>query len=163
MDMDAPENELSTTGTADFTLIGTFHLFGMQEELAIGADFRHQRGTYDTTIVGFGTRSDIRFFDLRNYPEPPVFPNGSGTVGARSAGEAGAMLFCTDDGCPRLRQKSYAVLDVRAAFQIDRDWRLALSVNNVFDKTYYAAIDPFTLRSWYGAPRNVTLRVDGKL
>jgi outer-membrane receptor for ferric coprogen and ferric-rhodotorulic acid len=57
-------------------------------------------------------------------------------------------------------QPAYAVLDLRAGFDVDRNWRVALSVNNVLDKTYYESID--TRQVWYGPPRNWMLRIDGK-
>jgi outer-membrane receptor for ferric coprogen and ferric-rhodotorulic acid len=57
-------------------------------------------------------------------------------------------------------QPVYAVLDLRAGFDVDRNWRVALSVNNVLDKTYYESID--TRRVWYGQPRNWMLRIDAK-
>jgi len=57
-------------------------------------------------------------------------------------------------------QPGYAVLDLRAGFDIDRTWRVALSVNNVLDKRYYESIDTPPLHAWYGEPRNWILRVD---
>jgi len=88
------------------------------------------------------------------------------TVGGGLQGESrtkvGGEVFCDQDGCPQLVQKSYAVLGLRAAFRIDEDWQLALSVDNVFDKTYYESVEPYELRSWYGPPRNFTLRVDAR-
>ena len=56
----------------------------------------------------------------------------------------------------------YAVLDLRAAYQISRNWQVALSVNNVFDKRYYLSQDTPTLELWYGDPRNVMLRIDAR-
>jgi outer membrane receptor for ferric coprogen and ferric-rhodotorulic acid len=67
---------------------------------------------------------------------------------------------CSPGECPDVIQKSYVVLDLRTAFQIDRSWQVALSLNNVFDRTYYDSIEPFEQRGFYGAPRNFTLRVD---
>ena len=57
-------------------------------------------------------------------------------------------------------QPAYAVLDLRAAFEVDRHWRVALSLNNVFDKRYYESIE--LLKGWYGEPRNWMLRIDGR-
>lgn len=58
-------------------------------------------------------------------------------------------------------QPEYAVFDLRAGFDVDRNWRVALSVNNVFDKVYYEAMHP-SLHAWYGEPRNWMLRVEGR-
>jgi outer-membrane receptor for ferric coprogen and ferric-rhodotorulic acid len=52
------------------------------------------------------------------------------------------------------------VLDLRAGFDVDRNWQVAVSVNNVLDETYYESIDPKQV--WYGPPRNWMLRIDGK-
>jgi outer-membrane receptor for ferric coprogen and ferric-rhodotorulic acid len=56
----------------------------------------------------------------------------------------------------------YAVLDLRAGYQLSRDWQVALSVNNVFDKRYYLSQDTPSLALWYGEPRNFMLRIDAK-
>jgi len=53
------------------------------------------------------------------------------------------------------------VFDLRAGFDVDSNWRVALSVNNVFDKVYYEALES-TLSGWYGEPRNWMLRIDGR-
>lgn len=58
-------------------------------------------------------------------------------------------------------QPGYAVLDLRAGFDVDRNWRIALSVNNVFDKIYYESLES-NLHAWYGEPRNWMLRIDGR-
>ena len=56
----------------------------------------------------------------------------------------------------------YAVLDLRAGFQLTRNWQVALTVNNVADKRYYVSQNTPTLELWYGDPRNVMLRIDAK-
>jgi outer-membrane receptor for ferric coprogen and ferric-rhodotorulic acid len=56
-------------------------------------------------------------------------------------------------------QHEHAVFDLRASFDIDRHWRVALSVNNVLDEVYYETV---ALRAWYGEPRNWMLRIDGR-
>jgi outer membrane receptor for ferric coprogen and ferric-rhodotorulic acid len=57
---------------------------------------------------------------------------------------------------------SFAVIDLRAGYQIDAHWRAALSINNVFDRIYYQTIGTPLNGSWYGAPRGFVLRIDGK-
>lgn len=80
--------------------------------------------------------------------------------------ERNDFTYCPppDFGCPRVDvvQPAYAVLDLRAGFEIDRNWQVALSVNNVLDKIYYESIGLTTLRAWYGAPRGWMLRVDAR-
>jgi outer-membrane receptor for ferric coprogen and ferric-rhodotorulic acid len=81
-------------------------------------------------------------------------------------------LWCAtpaaDGGCPvnyqpfHETQPSYAVVSPRIGYQIDAQWRVAVSVNNLFDKTYYQTISAPDGGNWYGDPRNFTVRVDGK-
>jgi outer-membrane receptor for ferric coprogen and ferric-rhodotorulic acid len=59
-------------------------------------------------------------------------------------------------------QGAFAVINLRAGYQIDAHWRAALSVNNVFDRVYYQTIGIPTGGSWYGQPRGFVLRVDAR-
>lgn len=60
-----------------------------------------------------------------------------------------------------VRQKGYAVVDLRAGYEFDDRYSLSVNVNNVFDKTYYARISSTGRGNFYGSPRTVfaTLRV----
>jgi outer-membrane receptor for ferric coprogen and ferric-rhodotorulic acid len=60
-------------------------------------------------------------------------------------------------------QQFYAVVDLRLSYELNPHWRAALSVNNVFDRVYYETIGSPGNGNWYGEPRNVLLRIDGKL
>jgi outer-membrane receptor for ferric coprogen and ferric-rhodotorulic acid len=57
-------------------------------------------------------------------------------------------------------QGPYAVLDLRGSYQIQPHWQAALTVSNVFDRVYYQTLS--LTNNWYGEPRAVMLRVDGK-
>jgi outer-membrane receptor for ferric coprogen and ferric-rhodotorulic acid len=59
-------------------------------------------------------------------------------------------------------QGSFAVVNLRAGYQIDAHWRAALSVNNVFDRIYYQTIGVAEGNNWYGEPRGFVLRIDGR-
>jgi len=59
--------------------------------------------------------------------------------------------------------RPYAVLDLRAGYQLSRNWQVALNVNNVFDKRYYLSQDTPSATFWYGEPRNFMFRIDAKL
>ncbi|WP_198969078.1 TonB-dependent siderophore receptor [Xylophilus sp. ASV27] len=59
-------------------------------------------------------------------------------------------------------QPSYAVWTARLGYRIDRNWSLALSVANLFDKTYYQTIGAPAWGNVYGQPRNATLTLRGK-
>jgi outer-membrane receptor for ferric coprogen and ferric-rhodotorulic acid len=58
-------------------------------------------------------------------------------------------------------QGSYAAANLRVAYRIDRHWRTALTINNVFDRVYYQTIGSPGGGNWYGEPRNFMLRFDG--
>jgi outer-membrane receptor for ferric coprogen and ferric-rhodotorulic acid len=62
----------------------------------------------------------------------------------------------------RAVQGSFAVINLRAGYQLDAHWRAALSVNNVFDRIYYQTIGTPAGDNWYGEPRGFVLRVDGR-
>lgn len=59
-------------------------------------------------------------------------------------------------------QGGYTLWNARAAYRIDPRWTLALNVNNLFDKTYYATIDRTNFGSVYGNPREVLMTLRGK-
>ncbi|UFS67917.1 TonB-dependent siderophore receptor (plasmid) [Paracoccus denitrificans] len=61
-----------------------------------------------------------------------------------------------------IRQGGYSVWDAHVQYQIAEQWALALNVNNVFDKTYYATIGTPGGGNWYGEPRNATLTLRGR-
>ena len=54
----------------------------------------------------------------------------------------------------RVRQGSYAVVDVMARYDINDQWSAQLNVNNLFDKSYYNT--PYE-QITYGQPRNAML------
>jgi outer-membrane receptor for ferric coprogen and ferric-rhodotorulic acid len=60
-------------------------------------------------------------------------------------------------------QGSFVIVSPRIGHQIDRHWRVALTVGNVFDRVYYQTIGDPTGGNWYGEPRNFLFRVDGRL
>lgn len=61
-----------------------------------------------------------------------------------------------------IKQGGYAVWDAHVNYQIDDRWNLALNVNNVFDKNYYATLGQPSGGNWYGEPRNATLTLRGQ-
>ncbi|MBR8657354.1 TonB-dependent siderophore receptor [Achromobacter sp. Marseille-Q0513] len=54
----------------------------------------------------------------------------------------------------RFIQDSYAILGLMAAYDVSKDLRLSVNLNNVFDKAYYSGIGTYN-SVYYGAPRNV--------
>jgi outer-membrane receptor for ferric coprogen and ferric-rhodotorulic acid len=55
-----------------------------------------------------------------------------------------------------ITQSGYAVFDGQVGYQFDRDWLLTLTVNNVFDRKYFARV-PASYFGIYGDPRNTML------
>ncbi len=82
--------------------------------------------------------------------------------GALDRWTVGGSLYAQSRTKNQLTQDRYALLDLRAAYEIDPYWEVALSVNNVFDKHYYESINSPQLHTWYGEPRNFMLRIDGR-
>ena len=60
-------------------------------------------------------------------------------------------------------QGGYTLWNARAAYRLDRRWTLALNVNNLFDKRYYATIDRTNFGAVYGNPRELVLTLRGLL
>ncbi|XAH23260.1 TonB-dependent siderophore receptor [Xylophilus sp. GW821-FHT01B05] len=61
----------------------------------------------------------------------------------------------------RIEQKSYALVGLMAAYQINRQAEVQLNVNNLFNKQYYTTIGGTNWGNFMGAPRSgaVTLRM----
>ncbi len=59
-------------------------------------------------------------------------------------------------------QPDYAVWNALADYRIDRNWRLALNVNNLFDKWDNRTVGSSALGSFYGEPRNWELTPRGR-
>ena len=59
-----------------------------------------------------------------------------------------------------VRQKAYAVVDLRAGYDLNDQIGLSVNVNNLLDKTYYARVAATGRGNFYGSPRTVvaTLR-----
>ncbi|RZT39414.1 TonB-dependent siderophore receptor [Cupriavidus agavae] len=69
----------------------------------------------------------------------------------------------------RVQQGGYAVFNLRAGYRFDKTWSLALNLNNLFDRRYYArlgtagAFGPANFGNVYGTPRNVMVTLRAKL
>jgi outer membrane receptor for ferric coprogen and ferric-rhodotorulic acid len=84
------------------------------------------------------------------------------TVGGSAHLQSSNWSNGTLDGAPyRITQGGFAVFDLRVGYQVDSHWRVALSMNNVFDRIYYESIGEPTGDNWYGEPRSFLLRIDG--
>jgi outer membrane receptor for ferric coprogen and ferric-rhodotorulic acid len=61
----------------------------------------------------------------------------------------------------RLQQGAYALWNARVGYQIDKTWSVAVSMNNLFDKSYYARFNLLDQGTMYGEPRNFTVALRG--
>lgn len=62
---------------------------------------------------------------------------------------------------PNPVQGGYSIWGARVAYQINPTWSVALNVDNLFDKHYYAHIDSDYWASYVGTPRKFLLTVKG--
>jgi outer membrane receptor for ferric coprogen and ferric-rhodotorulic acid len=90
------------------------------------------------------------------------------TVEARSTAYASGIL-CDPTNCTtgyrdfRDVQRPFAVVSPRIGYEINRHWRAALTVGNVFDRIYYQTIGSPVGGNWYGEPRSLLFRIDADL
>lgn len=89
------------------------------------------------------------------------------TVGANLYAQSTVRVtgdYCSAIDCSKIegKQPGYAVLDLRAGFEINPNWQIAVILNNALDDTYYDSVGGLTMQRWYGEPRNWTLRLDGR-
>ncbi|WP_110968790.1 TonB-dependent siderophore receptor [Pseudomonas huaxiensis] len=70
--------------------------------------------------------------------------------------------FGGTDGVGDIEQAGYAIWNARLAYQINKNFSVALNGNNLFDKKYYSTIGWLYAANHYGDPRNytVTLKAD---
>lgn len=93
----------------------------------------------DGPLAGASIGGGVTWFDS-TWAGNPAFYNANGTLRMRSS---------------IVRQGSYAVADVRAGYRINDQLSLAVNVNNLFDRNYYARISSTGRGNYYGAPRTV--------
>ena len=59
-------------------------------------------------------------------------------------------------------QKSYYLVNLMAAYQINKNLSTKVNINNLFDKKYYNSLDEGFLAGAYGSPRNFTVSLNYK-
>ncbi len=62
-------------------------------------------------------------------------------------------------GATSIEAPGYAVFDLQAGYKFNEHVTASLTVNNVFDKTYYERVGGTSVFNFYGEPRTVVLRV----
>src|SRR5580698_737965 len=88
-----------------------------------------------------------------------------GSLRAQTAAPGARVYYCNaqlQNCAPGMDvgTRPYAVFDLREGFKLNRNWQVALTVNNVLDKRYYLSQSGVNL--WHGDPRNFMLRIDAK-
>jgi outer membrane receptor for ferric coprogen and ferric-rhodotorulic acid len=82
-------------------------------------------------------------------------------------GRSGTLCtLVSTSGCLRafefnVSQGTFAVAGVRAEYQLSDNWRVALNVDNLFDRTYYQTVGQPNTGNWYGEPRSFLVKVQG--
>jgi len=68
-------------------------------------------------------------------------------------------IALADGGSYRLEQGGYAITDLMAGYQVNKNLDLQLNANNVFDRKYYSSIANSSDYGGdiYGTPRNMML------
>lgn len=101
----------------------------------------------DGPLAGASIGAGVTWFDS-TWAGNPAFYNANGTLRTRSS---------------IVRQGAYAVADVRAGYRINDNLSLAINVNNLFDRSYYARISSTGRGNYYGAPRTVLASIRATL
>ncbi|QVQ28502.1 TonB-dependent siderophore receptor [Achromobacter deleyi] len=65
--------------------------------------------------------------------------------------------YSTVSGPVTLRQGGVTLVDLRAAYRLDKHVTVALNLNNVFDRRYYQSLSGTSWNNRYGEPRNAML------
>jgi TonB-dependent siderophore receptor len=96
-----------------------------------------------------------------------------GTVQAQTSNSQYGALYCPTASafapCSgtfqnfRMVQGPYVIVSPRIEYALEPHWRVALTVNNLFDRVYYQTIGTPLYGNWYGEPRNFLLSVEARL
>ncbi|MFD1036018.1 TonB-dependent siderophore receptor [Sphingomonas hankookensis] len=93
----------------------------------------------DGPLAGASVGAGVTWFDETWSGTPAAF-NANGSLRTRSS---------------VVRQGAYAVADLRAGYKLTDALSVAVNVNNVFDRNYYARISSTGRGNYYGMPRTV--------
>jgi outer-membrane receptor for ferric coprogen and ferric-rhodotorulic acid len=138
--------------------------------IAAGYTFNNNQSLEGGALSSATPRHLLKLWSSKQLPGELARWTIGGSVQAQSSNSDNGLLCGVQGqvGCfgsllsIRDVQGFFAVINLRAAYQIDAHWGAALSVNNVFDRNYYQTIGTPASGSWYGEPRSFLLRVDAK-
>lgn len=145
-------NDISDLIAYDPSLIDALHPYGAPNNVN-RARIRGAEGTLGTTVAGWSLSATATWLDPRDHAHDGSYGNllprrarQTARLDAdRSFGRfsAGASWFVSGDRYDDLanthRLGGYALTDLRLAYALDRDWKLQLALDNVFDKRYETA------------------------
>lgn len=77
------------------------------------------------------------------------------SVGA--GGTVQSKTYNENFGGGKIWQGGYSVWNGRVAYQVDKNYSVAVNANNIFDKRYYSSVGWLNASSVFGEPRNLTL------
>lgn len=124
-------------------------------DLTAGYTFNQTRYLQDRTAQGqpLRTQTPKHLFKLWAQYRLPVEGKRwtlGGGVNAQSA-------YYAMNGAVRSEQDAVAIVNLRVGYQISEKVSVALSLNNLLDKTYYSSIRGVDFGNFYGDPRNAML------
>ncbi|TDS83619.1 TonB-dependent siderophore receptor [Comamonas sp. JUb58] len=125
-------------------------------QVAAGYTFNRNKYLSDPVNEGLTFNEDTPRHLLRLWSDYRFKGDWSGL----SLGAGVSAQSAMSNSVSGVRRPSYGVWNTRIAYDLNRQWTLALNVNNVFDKVYYEYASYIENRNNYGTPRNflVTLR-----
>lgn len=77
------------------------------------------------------------------------------------AGVRAVSDFYSQSGAITVRAPGYAVAALRVGYRINDRYKLALNIDNLFDRTYWEKVSYPGRQNFFGAPRSVTLTLRG--
>ncbi len=77
------------------------------------------------------------------------------------AGVRSLSSFYSQSGNIRVRAPGYTVASLTVGYRINRNLKLALNVDNLFDKVYWEKVSSPSRQNFYGAPRSINLSMRG--
>lgn len=119
---------------------------------------KYLRGTVTQTGDVFNTftpRHNINLWAM--YAVPAHIVSGL-EVGA---GLRSMSSFYSQSGKIKIRAPGYTVASLTVGYRISRNLKLALNVDNLFDKRYWEKVSGTSRQNFYGAPRSVSVSLRG--
>ncbi|MDH1704108.1 TonB-dependent siderophore receptor [Comamonas terrigena] len=119
-------------------------------DIAAGYTYLSTRNAEGQSLASDAPRHLLRL--STSYTLPDAWSDWK--IGANLAAQSNAYV-------DTVQNPGHAVLDLRAAYRINRQWTASLNIANVTDRVYWTAIGGTRNGSYYGAPRNATLTLRG--